>query len=188
MPPVSVEGKSFQSIAMVDEIVNALEAIAKELKPNDKDNKYVIFVVRDLLWISLSLISSISRNIHWRYNAYTAASMTRLLMECVTEMKYVKSHLKKAKTFWESQKKIQSALQGIEEKEKWELFNSGSLSKYGQLSDSTINRVRSMLGDDDLGRYNLFCFYSHPNIAGYTWVSHDQSQPGVVVRFAAQND
>ncbi|MCA9341747.1 hypothetical protein KC952_04450, partial [Candidatus Saccharibacteria bacterium] len=92
MPPVSTEGKPFASIAAVDGIVDALEKIASNLKPADQDNKYVIFAARDLIWISASIMSTISRNLHWRYNAYTAASMTRLLMECVTEIKFVKAN------------------------------------------------------------------------------------------------
>lgn len=187
MPSVSTEGKPFEGIRMLDNLVDELERMLNDLKPHEEDNKYVIFAVRDLSWISLSLISSLARNIHWRYNSYTAACMTRLLMECVTEIKYVKSRHKKARTFWESQKKISDALRNAKtEDRKWQLFMDGSLNRYGQLSDSTMKRVQSMLGEQDFGRYQLFCFYSHPNIAGYSWVSRDQSQPGVVIRFAAE--
>lgn len=187
MPPVSIEGKPFTSIRMLDELVDKLERVLKALKPQDSDNKYVIFAVRDLSWISLSIISSAARHLHWRYNAYTAACMTRLLIECITEIKYVKSHPKKAKIFWESQIKIGDILKDApSEEQKWQFFTNGSLNKYGQLSDSTVKRVEGMLGEEDLGRYQLFCFYSHPNIAGYGWVSRDSSQPGAVIRFAAE--
>lgn len=186
MPPVSVEGKPFKSIATVDEIVDVLENVALNLKPTDYDNKYVVFAVRDLIWVSLSIISSTVRNLHWRYNAYTAASMTRLLMECVTEIKYIQSHPKKAKSFWQSQQKIEKTFENLSNDEKWKLFGDGTLSRYGQLSDSTTSRVRSVLDEDDIGRYNLLCFYSHPNIAGYAWVSRDTAQPGTVVRFVAE--
>lgn len=187
MPPVSIEGKQFRSIEMLDSLVDTLESVLNGLKPQEDDNKYVVFAVRDLAWISLSIISAVARQLHWRYSAYTAATMTRVLMECVTEMKYVKSHPKKAKKFWMSQEKIRLAIKNASsEDERWQLFTSDTLSKIGQLSDSTAERVKNMLGNEDLGRYNLFCFYSHPNIAGYGWVSRDASQPGAVVRFAAE--
>jgi len=187
MPPVSVEGKQFRSIKMLDSLVDTLESVLNGLKPQEDDNKYVIFAIRDLSWISLSVVSAVVRQLHWRYNAYTAATMTRVLMECVTEMKYVKSHPEKAKKFWMSQEKIWLTIKNASiEDERWQLFTSDKLSKIGQLSDSTVERVKNMLGNEDLGRYNLFCFYSHPNIAGYGWVSRDTSQPGAVVRFAAE--
>ncbi len=188
MPPVSIEGKPFDSIKLLDDLVDTLERALNGLKPQENDNKYVIFAVRDLAWISLSIISTVARQLHWRYSAYTAASMTRLLMECVTEIKYIKSHPKKAKTFWMSQEKAQKAMGNeLDETERWKLFSEGTMKKYGQLSDSSTERIRNMLGEDDLGRYNLFCFYSHPNIAGYGWVSRDASpQPGVIMRFTAE--
>lgn len=186
MKPVSLEGKQFESIAMIDEIVDVLEKVARELKPTKQGNKYVVFAVRDLIWVSLSIITSVARHLHWRYNAYTAATMTRLLMECVADIKFIKSHPEEAKAFWESQQEIKNKFQEINEAEKWKLFTDGTLSSIGRLSDGTNNRVHKMLGNDDFGRYNFFCFYSHPNIAGYSWVSYDQTQPGIVIKFAAE--
>lgn len=187
MPPVSIEGKPFASIKMLDDIVDQIGAKLNTVVATDNDNKYVVFAVKDIAWISLSIISATSRMLHWRYNAYTAATMTRLLIECVTEIKYIKTHPKKAKKFWSSQEAIKETINKEKTMEqKWKVFTSGQLNKFGQLSDNLTTRIKNMLGEDVLGIYNMLCFYSHPNIAGYMWVSHDTSQPGAIVHLAAE--
>ena len=185
MQSISTEGKYFDSIHSIDLFVDGFEKFLNSLKPLSADNKYVVFAVRDLSWIALGIISHIARNLHWRYSAYAAATMTRLLMECVAEIKYIQTHPKKAKNFWMSQQKIQNAMREAGEN-RWGLFSDGTLSKYGRLSDSTNSRVLNMLGQEDFERYNFLNFYSHPNIAGYMWVAADNTQPGVVTRFIAE--
>lgn len=185
MQSISTEGKYFDSIHSVDLFVDEFEKFLNSLKPLSVDNKYVMFAVRDLSWIALSIITHTVRNLHWRYSAFAAATMTRLLMECVTEIKYIQAHPKKAKGFWMSQQKIQKAMQGAGEN-RWNLFTTGELSKFGRLSDSTNRRIMNMLGKDDFERYNFLNFYSHPNIAGYMWVAADHTQPSFVVRFIAE--
>lgn len=187
LPSVSVEGKPFSSIRKLDQVISQFEVMIEKLRPSDKDNKYIIFCVKDLACISLSLSTSIVRNLHWHYSAYTAATLVRSLIECVAEMGYVKTHPKKAKCFWESQHKIQEKFTSAgDDDAKWQLFIDGSISKIGQLSNSSLQRIEQTLGGEFVGRYNYLSFYSHPNIAGYAWIANDKTQPTMTVRMIAE--
>lgn len=101
---------------------------------------------------------------------YAVACGIRLILECLTDARYLSKNKDEARDYWRNQEKIQQDLSSRENK--WDAFVEGSVNRYGQLREKrTLDRIGKYMDDECLGDYNLMCFYTHPNIAALQWVN-----------------
>lgn len=126
------------------------------------------------LWyiIKLNIFFTI-REVDKIYNFYPVAGAVRLIMECVADAKYLQSHQEEAEAYFNTQQKIQEEMKNLGSKS-FNLFKSGDINKYGELSAKTLSRLKKAHGSDGLGAYSFLCCFTHPNIAGVFWFVADK--------------
>ena len=121
-------------------------------------------------------IYHILSDFNMKYRVYQTAASVRLVLECVADAAYLQRNATESKEYYNAQQKIQIDLKAADtHAEKWKVFKTGDINKYGSLKDQrTYSRIKDAYGNDGLGAYNFLCFYTHPNIAGAFWLKADE--------------
>lgn len=114
----------------------------------------------------------IAREVRIVYSFYPVAGAVRLIMECVADAKHLQLHPEEAEEYFNTQQKVQEEMKRLGDK-RFNLFKTGEINKYGELSKKTLARLKEAHGSDGLGAYSFLCCFTHPNIAGAMWFAAD---------------
>lgn len=176
-----------KSVQTLEQFNADLTSALQRIDTIDGDKKYLTYCIRDLTFIANSLIDSIAKNLHDKYQVYSLTTSLRLFIEIISYITYLKGHPDQAEKYWRSQESIQKKMQSKKTDDiRWSMYIGGDISYIGKLGDETNKIIKNYLGREEFGQYTFLNVYSHPNIAGYKHLLADStSKPGVIVRFSA---
>lgn len=144
------------------------ESALRQINEDDDFQKAIVSIWRVMSYNVFPIVV----DFHDKRKFYVIVSCTRLLMESVADAKHLSNNRNESSGYFRNQEKIAAELKKRGDRA-WEIFANGSVKYYGKLSQETLKRVENAFGRKSLVAYSYYCFYSHPNIAGVSWLTED---------------